>query len=114
MEGSVTPGVALAIAESVHVVIWPWEICEGSFPLSLRCERTPGMLYATICEEIASGMFRRLGLDEATLGDRYASDAPMLMVPVSASEIPVPDPVPAVWMVTLEYFCEYPPAQRLK
>src|SRR3974377_211506 len=37
----------------------------------------------------------------------------MSMVPFSASEIPVPDPVPAVWMVTLEYLVLYPPAQRL-
>ncbi len=28
----------------------------------------------------------------------------MSMVPLSASEIPVPDPVPAVWMETLGYF----------
>ena len=28
----------------------------------------------------------------------------MLMVPFSASEIPVPEPVPAVWMVVLGYF----------
>ena len=28
----------------------------------------------------------------------------MSMVPFSASEIPVPEPVAAVWMVVLEYF----------
>ena len=38
----------------------------------------------------------------------------MSMVPFSASEIPVPEPVPAVWMVMLGNFVLYPPAQRLK
>ena len=38
----------------------------------------------------------------------------MSIVPFSASEIPVPDPVAAVWMVVLGYFVLYPPAHRLK
>ena len=38
----------------------------------------------------------------------------MLMVPVVASEMPVPDPVPAVCIVVLGYLVLYPPAQRLK
>ena len=38
----------------------------------------------------------------------------MSIVPFSASEIPVPEPVAAVWMVTLGYLVLYPPAQRLK
>ena len=38
----------------------------------------------------------------------------MSIVPFSASEMPVPEPVPAVWIVVLEYFVLYPPAQRLK
>src|SRR5580658_4733060 len=37
----------------------------------------------------------------------------MSMAPFSASEIPVPDPLPAVWMETLEYLVPYPPAHRL-
>jgi hypothetical protein len=28
--------------------------------------------------------------------------------------MPVPDPVPAVWIVVLGYLVLYPPAQRLK
>ena len=38
----------------------------------------------------------------------------MSIVPFSASEIPVPEPVPAVWMVVLGYVSLYPLAQRLK
>ena len=38
----------------------------------------------------------------------------MSMVPFVASEMPVPDPVPAVWMEVLEYFSLYPLAHRLK
>src|SRR5215475_1789012 len=33
--------------------------------------------------------------------DKYASDAPMFTVPVAASVMPVPDPVPPVVMVTI-------------
>ena len=59
-------------------------------------------------------MFFRSGLAETTLGARYASEAPMSMVPFSASDMPVPDPVPAVWIVVFEYLVLYPPAHRLK
>ena len=38
----------------------------------------------------------------------------MSIVPFAASEIPVPEPVPAVWMVTLGNLVLYPPDQRLK
>ena len=38
----------------------------------------------------------------------------MSMVPFSASEIPVPEPVPAVWIVVLENCWLYPLAHRLK
>ncbi len=38
----------------------------------------------------------------------------MSIVPLVASEMPVPDPVPAVWMEVLEYFSLYPLAHRLK
>src|SRR5262245_41164167 len=33
--------------------------------------------------------------------DRYASDAPMFTVPVAASVMPVPDPMPLVVIVTI-------------
>ena len=38
----------------------------------------------------------------------------MSMVPFVASEMPVPDPVAAVWIVVFEYFSLYPLAHRLK
>ena len=47
-------------------------------------------------------MFNKVGLAETCEGERYASDAPMSAVPLVASVMPVPEPVPAVEMVTFE------------
>ena len=56
------------------------------------------------------------GISSAENGtiDIGASDAPISIVPFSASEMPVPDPVPAVWIVVFENLVLNPPAQRLK
>src|SRR5579871_4424936 len=51
-------------------------------------------------------MFIRPGYFAVSALDRYASEAPMLTVPVAASEMPMPEPVLPVVIVTIGFLLE--------
>src|SRR3954470_4774635 len=104
--GSLTPGLAVAIAGSFQVVILPWKMLARVGPSSLRPDFTPLMLYEAVIAPKNTGIWIGSPLVSVltSSGVSAGSEPANCAVPCASAAMPAPEPTGWKFTVTPWFF----------